>query len=155
MFLIVFRGKIRPLLPKSDNYGTCLKIGQLGFIPIFFIERSITRLTCLKELKRDVRGCTLLVRYFSGTFWPKGVEWCIKVDSLVIFRRSGRIRPATDSRYVVVQLNVITYIDKWREWRRMMYYSRYFAYISSKWSSMTSHGQSICGHTTKSDIWYW
>ena len=33
----------------------------------------------------------------------------------------------------------------------MMYNGRYFAYISFKWSNMTSHGQSICGRTTKDD----
>ena len=29
--------------------------------------------------------------------------------------------------------------------------SGYFANIWSKWSNMTSHGQSICGRTTESD----
>ena len=51
------------------------------------------------------------------------VERCIIVDTLLIFRRSGREWPATDSPYVVVQLTMITDIDKWRKWRRMLCYS--------------------------------
>ena len=110
---------------KSANLGTCSRIwqhgiGQLRFITYSFFGKRKSNMVRQFERKREIMfpswpvTAHVLVLFFSKTFldWYDGesceivVDTLLKliVDTLLIFCRSGRVWPATDSRYVVVQL---------------------------------------------------
>ena len=108
------------------------------------------------------------IRYHSTSIFSLSISVII-FSCLTIHRLSvaGHIRPlrqniskvSTTTKNYRTSTKVVRFSQKLfgrkdAEWCIILVYW-YFASILSKWSNMTSHGQSVYGQTTKSYNWYW